>query len=270
MNKKLVVTISVIIILGLIIGFLLARKDNNIVDNNLQQPEIVSGEISGEKEEANQNENYKYELLNINETSNGEVDYNEYFENLDYTRINRKDESKELVYIKNYEYIFQGSISEAIIPVINIESNDANEINKLIEESMVNYYSVDYEIKLNNDILTLIVEGDAEDSVGIDVYNINIYNGNTIKNEELLKTVKISNDELLSKLSNIVTEIFYTKKNITNKTALDDYEKDELNVALHLIENINELNLYVCEDTVNVIAYALPWTYGEVYLIQIK
>ncbi|MBQ6860243.1 MAG: hypothetical protein IJO08_01190 [Clostridia bacterium] len=211
MKKIAIVVIVILLVLG--VGFFAIPKnnENELIDNNVsgELSGEVSVDISGEEIEQipNEDEYYdvntwtemewdtmwnilsKYEIdenkakeLNNNVWLSGdEIDSVDYFKDLDYTKISRKDTEKELIYTTNFKYIFQGSPCEEIIPVINIASDDAEELNEIIKFSLTDYYSIDYSVNIENDILTLIIYGDAEELPAYSLYKINIYTGEEVK-----------------------------------------------------------------------------------------
>ncbi len=211
MKKIAIIVIVILLVLG--VGFFAIPKndENELLDNN------VSGELSGEAstdisgEEIEQipnedeyydvntwtriewdtmwnilskykiDENKAKELNNDVWLSGDKIDFKEYFKDVDYSKIDREDDQKELIYTENFKYIHQGSEWEEIIPVINIASDDAKDLNEIIKFSLTDYYSIWYSISLEDDILTLVIAGDAEESAGYHLYKINIYTGEEVK-----------------------------------------------------------------------------------------
>lgn len=183
MKKKIIIALVVILILGIIIACIL-KKDNTKEDINLNKNEeinIIENEKNKEENECAERvtltaeESYLYDSEDWISEDNSNL--STYFKNIDYSKIARKDDSKDLIYEKNYNYIFHGGDWESIIPVINIDSIDADKINKTIENTMSDCYGVEYKFKINNEALALIIKEDREENTTYTVYNINIYTG---------------------------------------------------------------------------------------------
>lgn len=199
MKKTAIIILIVLVILGIVLVVLPKNNQNETIEDNVRE------ETSGEVIETNVDiadeyytpENWdemweqlrdysireaKAEELNENGWLSGdEIDKLDYFEGLDYQQIPRKNAEKELVYTTNFKYIFRTSEWEEIIPVINIDSEDAQKMNDMIRFSLTDYYSIDYSVSLTEDILSIIIAGDAEEAVSYEMYKINIYTGERVR-----------------------------------------------------------------------------------------
>ena len=137
-------------------------------------------------------------------------------------KISKLDESKDLVYSSFSKYSSQYSYS---IPYINIDSADVKKINNEIES----YYkplvageianeakglsvimdNVKYTSYVNDNTLSLVVSHEyPNDCIGYKVYNIDIYKGTIITNDNILSMKKINESEYLDILKDSYKQEF--------------------------------------------------------------
>ena len=125
-----------------------------------------------------------------------------------------KDESKDIVYDLYNESKQEQDTGRNInikLPYLNINSDYANIINKEInliyqkQNEQVLIYPYDYSYYINDNILSLIIKTSDEGCYpDYYVYNIDIYNGNSISNLELLDKNGIDTTDFSKNLSSIV------------------------------------------------------------------
>ncbi|MBQ8234106.1 MAG: hypothetical protein IJZ36_00805 [Bacilli bacterium] len=162
-------------------------------------------------------------------------------------KIKKIDETKEVVYDS---FTYSSSAFKVSLPYININSNDANKINKeidnlkkVVQKSIDEYEQgspsikdVKYYTYINNNILSVVIINQLYgDVINYNVYNIDIYQGTIINNSNLLNTSKINQIEFLNGLKEIYKSKFIslygTKEEYENslKTNEFNYTSDEIN-----------------------------------------
>ena len=141
-----------------------------------------------------------------------------------------KDKSKEIVYDlynkklndSGYEYVHQ-------LPVVNIKSEYANKINKdisaLNEELKNSPEGYFYYYYVNDEILSLVIEEKTpSDYTEEHTYNLNIYTGEKIYNEDLLEIKNITKESVIEKLNN------YSRNNkLINVRESSIYDTEKMN-----------------------------------------
>lgn len=138
-------------------------------------------------------------------------------------KVDKLDESKEIVYSSYSNFSSEYSYS---IPYINIDSDDANKINReieeyykpLIEEELeheaegrsVTMISIKYNAYINDNVLSLVIshEFDVVGCIYYKVYNLDIYNGNIITNSDLVKAKNMTESEFIENLKEIHKDKF--------------------------------------------------------------
>lgn len=174
--------------------------------------------------------------------------------------VKKIDESKELVYL-SYEENYNDNIFK--IPYINIDSEDAKKINEEIDIQIKSYIakvkdeykeddrewfnkSYDYISNINGNVLTLVITFDDEYNYGIEcVYNINIYTGNQLSNESLLKLKNINYKEIDLKL--VYDKVFIEAFDCIIPSYLkDDFEENKEIKGVSEIANTINSNYYAC------------------------
>ena len=130
--------------------------------------------------------------------------------------VKKLDDSKELVYTfaseksKKYDYSFD-------VPYVNINSDYAKEVNKKIQKEysinklvkdakkaqaeVINF--VEYNTYINNNTLSLVILGNDGLQTKYNTYNIDIYTGEKITNQQVLKSKNVSEKEFLSKVEDL-------------------------------------------------------------------
>lgn len=146
------------------------------------------------------------------------------------SQVKYQDSTKDLVY--SYEKDVEGVDGTALtfkLPYVNILSSYADEINKNISNmSLSIYVNFEYYVYLNDNILSLVVEGTvyANGSRVYSVYNIDIYTGERIYNEDILEYLGITEEEYIAKLPAAYHNAFLEKfPNISD--IYEDYTKSE-------------------------------------------
>lgn len=150
------------------------------------------------------------------------------------------------------------------IPYFKLNNNLYNSINKEILENSIlracyqNGY-VDYDISLNNNILSLVLylSYESEDelaNIECKTYNINIDNNTKITNQELLNLYKINTNNINQKVLNKFQEYYlYEKQNnlidqnttFSNYLSLLNYKSITTNNINLFIDKKNNLYLYL-------------------------
>ena len=175
MNKKVALIIISILIVGIATGMLIIEfNDSNDYENINESGNAIQNA----------------ELNNIKKV------------------IKKIDNSKDICYtIREAD----SEIGSYQMPFINIDSEDADNINKEINTLMQShiikvtensndgmwYTRYDYISNINDDILTVVLMYGDEYDYGIEnVYNIDIYTGNQLTNEEMLILNNINAEEI--------------------------------------------------------------------------
>lgn len=211
MNKKVALIIISILIIGLAIGILTIKFNDSKYYENI-------------------NENK--ELDNIKKV------------------VKKIDDSKDICYTVHEADGEEGSYK---MPFINIDSEDADNINKEINTVMQShiekvtenkiegmwYKKYDYISNINDDILTVVLMYGDEYDYGIEiVYNIDIYTGKQLTNEEMLSLnninaedidLKVVYDKMFLEVFDFSIPIFLKDEFIENKEI--DGNKDFANLV---------------------------------------
>lgn len=155
----------------------------------------------------------------------------------------KKDSTKPLVYD-------DGKYKYCKVPIININSTDADKLNKDIEDYVDKmgengygeYYNLDYDFFENNDILSVkIIIRTEGSSRYYHTSNINIKTGKKVTNSELLKLKNIKEEDLSDKLFKVY------EKDLENNDSLEDAKRlhkydDEFTSIYDGTKNIIESN----------------------------
>lgn len=137
-------------------------------------------------------------------------------------KINKLDESKEIVYSSYSKYSSEYSYS---IPYINIDSVDAKKINTeiesyykpLVEEELKNESeglsvimgNIKYNSYINDNILSVVVSNTyPNDCIYYKVYNLDIYNGTVITNTDIISLKNMTESKFLDKLKELYENEF--------------------------------------------------------------
>ena len=167
---------------------------------------------------------YNHNKSNTHDVNSGVVEKveNNINNEISETKVNKLDENKDIVYASFSKYSSEYSYS---IPYINIDSADAKKINDeiesyykpLVEEEIKNeseglsviMYNVKYNSYVNNNILSLIVSCEnPNDCIGYKVYNLDIYKGTIISNDDILNMKNLSETKFLGLLKEIYEKEF--------------------------------------------------------------
>lgn len=190
-----VICIFIIVLLVIALGAMYYYYNHNQSDTN----DVNSGVV--EKVENNIN----------NEISETKVN-----------KVNKLDENKDIVYASFSKYSSEYSYS---IPYINIDSADAKKINDeiesyykpLVEAEIKNeteglsviMYNVKYNSYVNDNVLSLIVSCEyPNDCIGYKVYNLDIYKGTIISNDDILNMKNLNETKFLGLLKEIYEKEF--------------------------------------------------------------
>ena len=110
---------------------------------------------------------------------------------------------------------------------------------------MYNYYNFDFKAALNGDILSIMTYGSSEESMIAEIYNINIYSGKRVSNDELLKTRSVDGKELLDELINIANKTFDGRTEYKNQVPSNEAESALNDTIKNLPKNVEELDIYL-------------------------
>lgn len=198
--KKIFLVISTISVL------FLAGCNKNIVENENNQLQ--------EEQSNNQNINSDVNNDESNIYASGDILQNEKV-------VKKIDDSKELVYTI-YEENYKDNIFKT--PYINIDSEDVKKINDEMNTQFKSYISnvkaeykdgdggwfnqtYNYISNINDNILTVVITFDDEYNFGIEeVYNIDIYTGKQLNNENVLELNKLDGKKY--DLEEVYTKVF--------------------------------------------------------------
>lgn len=145
-------------------------------------------------------------------------------------QVKYQDNTKDLVYsyTKDVEGV-DGTTLTFKLPYVNILSSYADEVNKSISNILLSMYvNFEYYAYLNDNILSLVLEGTlyANESHVYSVYNIDIYTGERIYNEDILEYLGVTEEKYISCLPAAYHNAFLEKfPNISD--IYDDYTKSE-------------------------------------------
>lgn len=163
-------------------------------------------------------------------------------------KVSKLEENKEIVYSSYSKYSDEYSYS---IPYININSDDANKINKeievyyksLVEEELKNesegfsviMVNIKYNSYINDNILSLVVSSEyPNDCVYYKVYNLDIYTGTVVTNSDIINLKNMTESKFLDTLKELYENEFVSaygskEKFISNmRNAPAGWTEDEL------------------------------------------
>ncbi len=217
----------------------------------------------------------------IPEVTNPEEKFDELFDNkinlqgyLEENFVSKSEASKELVYTAYNLNESEGDKYEiqASIPVINIENENAKNINneiinifydKLVsiienskqENSKKTIYTVSYTAYLNENILSLAIksnlkEGTNSQRVIVKTYTYNISSNKEMKLKEVIDIKKVDKTSVENKIKEVVQEAIQYSENLSS-LGYTIYKRDIKN-QMYKVENSN--NYLVGEN-------------GEIYII---
>ena len=171
-------------------------------------------------------------------------------------QVKKNDEIKDIVYSSFNKETSDYSYN---IPTINIDSTDVEKINaeinkdykeeveKQINNGEIVVYEVDYNYYVNSNVLSLVITGKLPSDIeNYQVFNVDIYTGKSITNDELLNYKNISSTEFLSKLPDIYKnkyiDLHGTKESYINglKNAPAGWTEEE--IKSHEKRYTNQLN----------------------------
>lgn len=218
--------------------------------------------------------------------------YKNFYDKKENKNINKdillKDKNKDVVY--NYinkklshksdncdklKYIYK-------IPQVNIDSKDADFINKeilsdfekiYIEDkktnddksninSCVSFTQINYKYFINKDILSLVVYTIYDNKYNYYTYNINIKNGVSIYNTDLLEYYDLNEDSFKEKLVSIFSKI-ENEMNETNNELFNN------NITSIKDTSLDKYNMYLDKKGIlNVIYKKYGNTYAEIINID--
>lgn len=187
--------------------------------------------------------------------------------------VKKLNENRDIVYSifedkksddKSYDYK---------IPGININSSEVKKINSEIErkykeiadvaiqaykegEAIGTLY-IKYSSYINNNILSLVIEmGNQFEQSDYDVYNIDIYTGKIVANNEILKMKNISQEDFLNKLADVhknrFIELYGTEESFLNnmKSAPASFTEEE--IKTHEESYIGQYNDTISKDNYGI------------------
>ena len=237
------IIIFLLLIAIIFISFYYNSKSNNAYNVNSdvsEKTESIAYNVPNQTQENNVN-NLTNQVSNINKDQNVPNTTNP-------KTIKKLDESKDLLYSSYSKYSSQYSYS---IPYINIDSADAKKINSeiqtyyknLVEQELkyeaqgysVHMDTIKYTSYINNNILSVVISNTYPNScIYYKVYNLDIYNGTTVSNADILNLKNITEAKLLDKLKelykNKFVSLYGTRENYINnmKTAPIGWTETEL------------------------------------------
>lgn len=219
----------------------------------------------------------------IPEVTNPEEKFDELFDNkinlqgyLEENFVSKSEASKELVYTAYNLNESEGDKYEiqASIPVINIENENAKNINneiinifydKLVsiienskqENSKKTIYTVSYTAYLNENILSLAIksnlkEGTNSQRVIVKTYTYNISSNKEMKLKEVIDIKKVDKTSVENKIKEVVQEAIQYSENLSS-LGYTIYKRDIKN-QMYKVENSN--NYLVGENGDIYIIYA--------------
>ena len=237
------IIIFLLLIAIIFISFYYNSKSNNAYNVNSdvsEKTESIAYNVPNQTQENNVN-NLTNQVSNINKDQNVPNTTNP-------KTIKKLDESKDLLYSSYSKYSSQYSYS---IPYINIDSADAKKINSeiqtyyknLVEQELkyeaqgysVHMDTIKYTSYINNNILSVVISNTYPNScIYYKVYNLDIYNGTTVSNADILNLKNTTEAKLLDKLKelykNKFVSLYGTRENYINnmKTAPVGWTETEL------------------------------------------
>lgn len=204
-KKKLNVSLGTVVCIVIIFLLIIAMMGMYIYYNK------NNGNKNNENNNATTNEN-----VASNKIENAEEN-NESTEN-ETKKVKKVDESKDLVYSVYNKITSEGSYN---IPAINIDSESVKSINdevyiycKTRAEEDGAATNIKYKSYIHDNILSLVVSAEyPNDCIYYHAYNVNIYTGKIIINENLLKSRNVTESEFVAKLKELAKEKYVAKYN---------------------------------------------------------
>ena len=204
LNVSLGTVICIVIIFVLIICMMGMYIHYNARNSN------ISGEISTE----NKTEN----TVTNNEVTESKPEVK---------KVSKIDDTKELVYSVYNKMTSEYSYN---IPAINIDSDDVKTINNEIDsyyksraEEGSSATKIKYESYTNENTLSLLISIEyPNDCIYYKAYNVDIYTGKRITNEELIKAKNVSEKELTTKIKELAKAKYASKYSKLSDDAMYD------------------------------------------------
>lgn len=157
------------------------------------------------------------------------------------------------------------------LPLINIKTKTANELNQITQKVFVNkaneiledtefytIYNVEYAAYINENILSLVIkstlkEGTNAQRVIVQTYNYDLETGEKANLKDILENKQVNKDEINRKIEKQVSYAAAQAELISQATSQTVYKRD-LNNAMYLIDNVN--SFFIGEDGKIYIVYA--------------
>ena len=181
---------------------------------------------------------------------------NEIYSNYDETKINKLDNTKDLVYTAyTTTETVQGKYNiDFNIPMINIAGEKVNEYNNITQKVFVDkinaimanskvytIYNLDYIAYVNNDVLSVAIkanikEGENPQRTVIQTYNYDLVNNKDVTLEEIIEYREIEQNILEEKIN----ETIQNASTIAQRMAQSGYQVYQRNLDndIYKIENI--------------------------------
>jgi len=237
------------------------KNDDGIVINEQENLSVVEEKISNEIEEMNGNSKI----------------------------VKKLDDSKEIVYTSYYKKLQDndGTIIEYNIPTINIDSEDAknsnkniNELQKIAEKYYAEYEesnyvgplsNIEYVYYLNSNILSVLIKWGFPSSDQYKLFNIDIYTGDKVSSSEILKHKNKNENDFLKELQEYYKKTYPFKDFADKLEGLSEDEKnvyiDGYNYILNRISSeIDNIDMYLNEDGKMVVILPIAPTAGDNFL----
>lgn len=175
--------------------------------------------------------------------------------------VTRKEITKDLVYTSNElsKTVANKYSMNIHVPIINVESTVANELNQSIEntfvkkatsilanaDSLTNYtiYNIDYSACVNGNILSLLIratlkEGSNPQRIMYLGYNYNLQTGSKITLKEYMDYKNITEATLQNKINKEIEEMAQKTQNLSSILGASLYRRDTKN-SMYKVENTN-------------------------------
>lgn len=255
MNKKRMIVFGIIIAICIVAVNLAIYEQFFKVPNN-----DSSTEVTPVVEEAKI-------LKDFNEIFNNEIDYQIY----EIQGLSKVDNTKDMIYTgyENNE-IKQGSYElDVKIPVININSSTASNINNEIENifetkatntligtSVETIYTVEYQAYINSNILSLVIkstlkEGENPQRVIVKTYNYNLSTNETLELSQILGIKNLDRTAVEKEISNKIEEANQQAQRL-QELGYSVYKRDVTN-SIYQVENTT--NFFLGENNSLYILY---------------
>ena len=220
-KKKLNVSLGTVICIVIIFLLIIAMMGMYIYYNK------NNGNKNNENNNATTNENVASNKIENAEENNGIIES-------ETKKVKKVDESKDLVYSVYNKITSEGSYN---IPAINIDSESVKSINdevyiycKTRAEEDGAATNIKYKSYIHDNILSLVVSAEyPNDCIYYHAYNVDIYTGKIIINENLLRSRNVTESEFVAKLKELAKEKYVAKY---NKLSDDAAYTEQLNKTI--------------------------------------